>query len=252
MSRLGTYQAVLGDLGVRLTAGCTLLDFGCGDGELVREALAAGIDAYGCDVELRAEAAAGGGTLPGAGGARLRLIDFSASGARQWAGASPDSGQGYRLPFPDASFDVVVSDQVFEHVRNYPEAIAEIRRVLKPGGAMLHLFPSSSMLFEPHLLVPLAIRFHPRWWLHLWARLGLRNSEQYGMSAAAVTAANAAFLATMVNYLPESRLRAEFSRGFRMRFAEREFMRHSRRARYFLVPWLYRRFWARCVFGIKV
>ena len=39
------------------------------------------------------------------------------------------------LPFPDASFDAVVSDQVLEHVEGQPQqAIDETYRVLKPGG----------------------------------------------------------------------------------------------------------------------
>lgn len=39
------------------------------------------------------------------------------------------------LPYPDSSFDVVIADQVLEHVEGNPQqAIDEIRRVLKPNG----------------------------------------------------------------------------------------------------------------------
>jgi SAM-dependent methyltransferase len=38
------------------------------------------------------------------------------------------------LPFPDASFDAVVVCLVFEHIVNLEPAIAEIARVLEPGG----------------------------------------------------------------------------------------------------------------------
>jgi SAM-dependent methyltransferase len=45
----------------------------------------------------------------------------------------------FSLPFPDATFDVVVSDQVFEHVDGLPsDAMNETFRVLKPGGWVLH------------------------------------------------------------------------------------------------------------------
>jgi SAM-dependent methyltransferase len=43
------------------------------------------------------------------------------------------------LPFAEESFDVVVSDQVLEHVEGNPQqAVDETRRVLKPGGVSLH------------------------------------------------------------------------------------------------------------------
>jgi arsenite methyltransferase len=41
------------------------------------------------------------------------------------------------LPFKDASFDAVVSVQVFEYVDDLPKALSEILRVLKPGGRLL-------------------------------------------------------------------------------------------------------------------
>jgi SAM-dependent methyltransferase len=43
------------------------------------------------------------------------------------------------LPFPDASFDSIVSDQVLEHVRGNPQAVVdETFRVLRPGGVAVH------------------------------------------------------------------------------------------------------------------
>lgn len=38
------------------------------------------------------------------------------------------------LPFPDNSFDLVVSDHVFEHIANPAQVGAELERILKPGG----------------------------------------------------------------------------------------------------------------------
>jgi arsenite methyltransferase len=43
------------------------------------------------------------------------------------------------LPYPDASFDVAVSTQVYEYVEDMPAALAQVRRVLRPGGRLLIL-----------------------------------------------------------------------------------------------------------------
>jgi SAM-dependent methyltransferase len=43
------------------------------------------------------------------------------------------------LPYPDGSFDFLVSDQVLEHVEGDPfRAVAESLRVLQPGGQAVH------------------------------------------------------------------------------------------------------------------
>ncbi len=49
------------------------------------------------------------------------------------------------LPFPDASFDTVISFQVIEHVRRDKELVAEIRRVLRPGGRLIISTPNIKM-----------------------------------------------------------------------------------------------------------
>jgi len=44
----------------------------------------------------------------------------------------------HRLTYADASFDLVLTSETLEHIPDLPRALAEIRRVLKPGGA--HVF----------------------------------------------------------------------------------------------------------------
>jgi SAM-dependent methyltransferase len=48
---------------------------------------------------------------------------------------------GNILPFPENSFDGVISTQVFEHVPNTRALIAEIHRVIKPGGGLVVSLP---------------------------------------------------------------------------------------------------------------
>lgn len=48
---------------------------------------------------------------------------------------------GKKLPFNDASFDAIVCFEVFEHVFNIDEILAEIYRVLKPNGQLLISIP---------------------------------------------------------------------------------------------------------------
>jgi ubiquinone/menaquinone biosynthesis C-methylase UbiE len=43
------------------------------------------------------------------------------------------------LPFPDATFDAATSVQVYEYVADLPSALAELHRVLRPGGRALVL-----------------------------------------------------------------------------------------------------------------
>lgn len=51
------------------------------------------------------------------------------------------------LPFPDARFDLAVSAAAFEHFLDVPSVVAELHRVLRPGGlawVSIHLFTSPS------------------------------------------------------------------------------------------------------------
>jgi ubiquinone/menaquinone biosynthesis C-methylase UbiE len=58
------------------------------------------------------------------------------------AGSAPltfTAGDACTLPFPDGSFDAAVATQVYEYVADMPAALAEARRVLRPGGRLLIL-----------------------------------------------------------------------------------------------------------------
>lgn len=53
-----------------------------------------------------------------------------------------------RLSFPDGGFDVVVVNEIFEHVPDLPATLAEIARVLRPGGVLISTFPFAMGSYE--------------------------------------------------------------------------------------------------------
>jgi ubiquinone/menaquinone biosynthesis C-methylase UbiE len=67
---------------------------------------------------------------------------------------------GQALPFSDASFDIVLSHAVIEHVANAPRYLKECARVLKPGGWM-YLSTAPYLSFHgahlPRLKIPVPL-----------------------------------------------------------------------------------------------
>ena len=62
-----------------------------------------------------------------------------------------------RLPFPDDSFDVVVSNHVIEHVGQRPDQkvhVSEMLRVLRPDGLAYLATPNRWTVVEPHFRLP--------------------------------------------------------------------------------------------------
>lgn len=102
--------------------GRRVLDLGCRDGALTRAYLD-GNEVVGFDADREALAAA----------ARLGI-------ETNWA----DLDQP--LEVPDASFDVVVAGELLEHLRDPQALVAEIRRVLRPGGTLVASVPNAYRL----------------------------------------------------------------------------------------------------------
>lgn len=119
--------------------GATVLDYGCGAGTVVRLLREAGFDAYGVDIRW-----------PGADYGDLEAEPLGNQGILRYY------EEGGQLPFDDNTFDVIVSDQVFEHVVPLEQSVAELERVVKPDGLMYHHFPSRAVLREGHIGIPLA------------------------------------------------------------------------------------------------
>lgn len=115
-----------------------LLDFGCGAADVALRAQQAGFEAHAVDTFLGV-------------GDSAENFDI----ARQRIGERASRiVPGHALPFADAYFDIVVSNQVFEHVDDLSGVIAELARVTRPGGFLLALMPTAEVLWEDHLRMP--------------------------------------------------------------------------------------------------
>ena len=149
----------------RERGGARVLDFGCGAGRLVQAGLDAGLDMAGADVYY--------------GGSKTRA-EAEQSGL---LGAAVREIHNGRLDYAAASFDLVVNNQVLEHVADLNATLGEIHRVLKPDGAVLSIFPSRDVFREGHIGIPFAhwfprnsqLRFYYVWGLR---RLGLGTWKQ--------------------------------------------------------------------------
>lgn len=119
--------------------GARVLDFGAGGGEVVRQAAAAGFDAWGVDTYE---------------GVWTQYADGESDRVKRIAPGEP-------LPFDDASFDGVLTNQVLEHVEDLAAAARELARVVRPGGVLIACFPTREIWREPHFKAWFIHRFAP-------------------------------------------------------------------------------------------
>lgn len=126
------YNAVTGEFaaGIIHRAKGKTLDIGCGAGAMLEDLRRAGCDA--CGIELNPDEAA-----------LAREKGFTVH-----CGSLDDAR------FPGGTFDTVVMNHVLEHIASPAATLAEIRRILKPGGAVMIQSPNSGSymrcLFGPY------------------------------------------------------------------------------------------------------
>lgn len=134
-----------------------VLDVGCGRGATVAWLVENGWDAYGIEVEDSYIRNASSVVEEN----RVRLV------------------RDDRYPFPDSFFDLVISDQVLEHVADFPILAREISRTSRPGAAGIHIFPPRRIMREPHLLMPL-VHWFPKGRAR---RLAIASAMRLGLGA---------------------------------------------------------------------
>jgi SAM-dependent methyltransferase len=106
--------------------GARILDIGCGLGVYVRKFREFSDDVCGIDIDPK----------------RLR------EGAKTTPGLMLAVGE--HLPYPDATFDAIVLNEVIEHVTDDRATMAEAFRVLRPGGHIVIYAPNRLYPFETH------------------------------------------------------------------------------------------------------
>ena len=96
------------------------LDVGCGNGAApIHVARTFNLQVPGIDVDPE----------------QIRLAEAASQGL---AGARFLTVDGIQLPFEDEEFDIVATNKVMHHVSNWEHAVAEMLRVLKPGGYLIY------------------------------------------------------------------------------------------------------------------
>lgn len=89
----------------------------------------------------------------------------------------------YNITFPDNFFDIVISNQVVEHVNDFSSFYSELDRTLKPLGIQIHCFPTKEILIEPHLRIPIVQKLLKKKYLFQYLKfmylLKGENREKY-------------------------------------------------------------------------
>lgn len=105
-----------------------ILEIGCGIGTVVNELSSKGHDIIGIDISSEA-------------------IEY---GRKKYSDIRLEVQAAETLPYEDASFEAVLSFDLFEHIAAIDKHISEVRRVLRPGGYYLFQTPNrySNIIYE--------------------------------------------------------------------------------------------------------
>jgi len=140
----------------------TVLDFGCGRGSLVGKLRRRGWRAFGVEIEQR-------------------FVDAGALVNQMADEPYPilSTLRAGRTIFPENFFDVILTEQVLEHVSDLDQLVREMDRITAPGGILAHSFPAQYRVLEPHYKLP---------FVHWLPKSGLRYAAMRALVAAGMGA----------------------------------------------------------------
>ena len=116
--------------------------------------------------------------------ASLVAVDYDATAVAHATEHHQKSGLSFlvqdamNLSFPDEHFDLVISNQVYEHVPDSARMFDEIHRVLKPGGICYLAAGNRFKFMEDHYRLPL-LSAMPKSWGHRYLRVLGKGDHYY-------------------------------------------------------------------------
>jgi len=118
-----------------------------------RHIIAKAITGLAPSTALDIGAGAGGNTrVLEAAGWHATALEFSDAGVQlaRERGLDVVQGDARDIPFPDDHFGLVVAYDVLEHIEEDDKVVAEIARVVRPGGRVLIAVPADPRLWSAH------------------------------------------------------------------------------------------------------
>jgi len=200
-----------------------ILDVGCGNGELIRylylslKAIFPSVEFVVCGLDIVDFG--------------VQAQDFHKKSLEQLTEFAPDVAWADRVkfishtepwPFEPTSMDVVLSNQVLEHVIDHSLFFTRQKLVMKEGAFAVHLFPLREAMWEAHLHLPFVHKIQ-NWdrlqlWIQRFSQIGFGKWKRSGMDLADYSAGHADYLLYYTNYK---------SRGEMLGFSKRVGLRAS-------------------------
>lgn len=122
------------------------------------------------------------------------------------------------IPFPDQFFDIILSNQVMEHVKDHTRLFSELNRTLKVNGLSAHLFPFKSIIIDPHINLPFVHKImdvdNRKNIIKLFSKLGIGKfrayQKKYGHNLDQFTQEFSDYFSRLVHYINHKEI-LEFS-----------------------------------------
>ena len=132
------------------------------------------------------------------------------------------------IPFPSQFFDIIISNQVMEHVKDHPALFSELNRTLKHNGLSAHLFPFKDIIIDPHINLPFIHKIinldRRKNIIRLFSKLGLGKfhvyRKKYGYNLEEFTQEFSDYFNRLVHYINHKEI-LEISRNHNFRLSYR-------------------------------